>query len=203
MAHAHPHGCPQERLPAREGLTDNVYYPEAQGHVDARAASYNGLRARAGLIASLEQQLKTARLAGEAETLNSKDIVRAAARYCESTDNTDEGLASAGWNLRRPARPSVVLPAPDRLVLKSTQFPGVITARWRRVTNFRFYEIQRVVLDQASAAPDWENVPFRSNTISSDTFPKADIGQRMYVRVRTVGAKGASPWSQEAVAMVL
>ena len=190
-------------LSAREGMTDNVYYPEAQGHVDALAASYNGLRARADLIASLEQQLKTARLAEEAETLNSKDIVRAAARYCESADNTDEGLASAGWNLRRPPSPSVVLPAPDRLVLKSTQFPGVMTARWRRVTNFRFYEIQRVVLDQASAAPDWENVPFRSNTLSSDTFPKADIGQRMVVRVRTVGSKGASPWSQEVVAMVL
>ena len=173
MAHAHPHGCPQERLPAREGLTDNVYYPEAEGHVDALPASYNGLRARA------------------------------AARYGESTDNTDEGLASAGWNLRRPAGPSVVLPAPDRLVLKSTQFPGVMTARWRRVTNFRFQEIQMVVLDQASATPDWENVPFRSITLSSDTFPKADIGQRMYVRVRTVGAKGASPWSQEVVAMVL
>ena len=49
-------------------------------------------------------------------------------------------------------------------------------------------------------APGW-NVPFRSNTISSDTFRKADIGQRM--SVRTVGAKGASPWSQEAAAMVL
>ncbi len=47
-------------------MTDNVYYPEAQGHVDALAASYSGLRARADLIASLEQQLKTARLAGEA-----------------------------------------------------------------------------------------------------------------------------------------
>ena len=99
--------------------------------------------------------------------------------------------------------PSVVLPAPDRLVLKATLFPGVMTARWRRVTNFRFQEIQRVVLDQASAAPDWENVPFRSNTLSSDTFPKADIGQRMVVRVRIVGSKGASPWSQEVVAMVL
>ena len=87
--------------------------------------------------------------------------------------------------------------------MRATQFPGVMAARWRRVPNFRFYEIQMAVQEQAGTVVDWDTITIRSTTVSSDTFPVAGIGQRMSVRVRTVGAKGPGPWSQEATVMVL
>ncbi len=57
-------------------------------------------------IASLEAQLKTARLAQGAESTNAREILKSAARACESVDSTDEALASVGWALRKGRSPS-------------------------------------------------------------------------------------------------
>ena len=89
-------------------------------------------------IASLEAQLKTARLAQGAESTNAREILKSAARVCESVDSTDEVLASVGWDLRKGRSPSQILPTPTRLSLRPSGFPGEMIARWSRVINFRY-----------------------------------------------------------------
>ena len=105
-------------LKIRDGLTNNVYYPDLTGTLAAPTASYNGQRSLADQIASLEAQLKTARLAEGAESTNARDILKRAARACESGDSPDEALASVSWDLRKGRSPSLILPTPTRLSLR-------------------------------------------------------------------------------------
>lgn len=190
-------------LKIRDGLTDNVYYPELASALAALTASYNGQRSLADQIASLEAQMKTARLAQVAESTNAREILKSAARACESVDSSDEALASVGWELRKGRSPSQILPTPTRLSLRPTGFPGEMIARWSRVTNFRYYELQMAVQEDNSISPDWDLIPIRSTTSASDTLPRATTGKQMHLRVRTVSAKGPSPWSDAIVAIVL
>ena len=187
----------------RDGMTDNLYYEQLANFLAALTASYNGQRTLADQIASLEAQLKAARIAQTAETVNARDILKSTARACESVDNTDEALASVGWDLRRSRTPAQILPPPSKLVLRATGFPGEMSARWGRVNNFRFYELQMAVPDDSFLNPDWNLVPIRSTTAASDLLPKATIGKQMHVRVRTVGSRGPSPWSDAVTAIVL
>ena len=99
-------------LKIRDGLTNNVYYPDLTSTLAALTASYNGQRSLADQIASLEAQLKTARLAQGAESTNAREILKSAARACESVDSTDEALASVGWDLRKGRSPSWILCPP-------------------------------------------------------------------------------------------
>ena len=190
-------------LKARDGLTDNVYYEELTAILAALTASYNGQRSLADLIGSLENQLKTARLAQETETVNGREILKSAARACESLNSTDEALASAGWTLRKSRTPSQILPPPSRLRLRNTPFMGEVTALWGRVHNNRFYEYQMDVPLDNAATPDWSTVPILNTTVAQVTFPKFPVGRLMHVRVRTVSAKGPGPWSDTVTGVVL
>ena len=62
--------------------------------------------------------MKTARLAEGAESTNARDILKRAARACESGDSPDEALASVSWDLRKGRSPSLILPTPTRLSLR-------------------------------------------------------------------------------------
>jgi hypothetical protein len=147
--------------------------------------------------------LKTARIAQDAESTNARDILRSAARACESVDSTDEALTSVGWSLRRTAGRPVLPVTPVRLGLQNTPFPGQIRARWARVSNARYYEVQFVVTTDPSPFPDWTLHPIQSSTIAQMTFSDHPIGSLIYVRVRSVGAKGSSPWSDATTGMIL
>jgi hypothetical protein len=95
------------------------------------------------------------------------------------------------------------LPAPEKLTLRPTGFPGEMPARWGRVKNFRFYELQAAVPEDPTASPDWDTVPLRSVTSASLNLPPTPVGKTMFVRICTVNCKGPSPWSNAAAALVL
>jgi hypothetical protein len=154
ISNAQPAALMALTLKIRDGMTDNVYYPDLTANLAALTASYNGQRSLADQIASLEAQLKTARIAQAAESVNARDILKSCARACESADPSDEALASVGWDLRKGRSPSQLLPAPSKLTLRPTGFPGEMIARWGRVPNFRFYELQVAVPEDLNAGPD-------------------------------------------------
>ena len=71
--------------------------------------------------------------------------MRQAGRDCEASDSSDEALSSVGWDLRRAPGLPQLLPAPFRIILRASAYPGRMLARWGRVKNFRFYEIEVTV----------------------------------------------------------
>ena len=190
-------------LKIKEALTDNIYYEELVAILAALTASYTGQSTLAALIATLEAQLKTARLALVTETMNGRDTLKSAARACESYDSSDEALVSGGWDLKKPRTPSQILPAPARLKLRATAFPGVMTAIWSRVQNFRFYDYQIFVTSDPAVSPDWSTLPIGNNTVTQITSETHPVGSLMYFRVRTVSSKGPGPWSDALTGLVL
>ena len=172
-------------LKIKAALTDNIYYEELVAILAALTASYTGQSTLAALIATLEAQLKTARLAQVTETMNGRDTLKSAARACESYDSSDEALVSGGWDLKKPRTPSQILPAPARLKLRATAFPGVMTAIWSRVQNFRFYDYQVFVTEDHAVSPDWSTLPIGNNTVTQITSEKHPVGSLIYFWVRT------------------
>lgn len=190
-------------LKIKDALTDNIYYEELVSILAALRASYTGQSSLAALIATLEAQLKTARLAQVTETMNGRDILKSAARACESYDSSDEALVSGGWDLKKPRTPSQILPAPAKLKLRATVFPGVMTAIWSRVQNFRFYDYQIFVTSDPAVSPDWSTLPIGNNTVTQITTEAHPVGSLMYFRVRTVSSKGPGPWGDTLTGLVL
>ena len=92
-----------------------------------------------------------------------------------------------GWDLRRSPGPPRALPAPTRLTLKNTAFPGGITGRWSRVRNFRYYEYQAATPSDPSVTQDWDALPIRSSHAAQATFSDHTVGQPIHLHVRPVG----------------
>lgn len=185
------------------GLTGNVHY-ELPDNLAALTASWNGLSSLALQIQAVREQLKALLAAQVNETNLGRDILKSAARACESADPSDEALVSVGWAIRKPGRsPSAILPAPVGVMVKSTPFPGIMTARWRRVDLFRIYEYQYAVPEDAALNPDWDNIPTTTSTSGSAILPAAVIGKVLHFRVRAVGTKGPGPWSMVISTLVL
>ena len=52
-------------------------------------------------------------------------------------------------------------------------------------------------------SPDWDLTPIRGCHTGSELLPTETIGKLMYFRVRIIGSKGPSPWSDAVVSIVL
>lgn len=185
------------------GLTGNVYY-DLPDLLAALTASWNGQSALTLQIQAVREELKALLAAQVNETNLGREILKSAARGCESADSSDEALVSVGWALRKAHRsPSTVLPAPVGVVVKSTLFPGTMASKWRRVDLFRLYEYQYAVPENSSTNPDWDLLPITSVPTSSATLPSATIGKALHFRVRAMGTKGPGPWSAPVSTLVL
>ena len=184
------------------GLTGNVY-DDLPDILASLTASYNGQSSLALQIQAAREELKTLLAAQVNETNLGREILKSASRACESADSSDEALVSAGWEVRKSRTPSTILPAPLGVVVKTTSFPGIMTAKWRRVDLFRIYEYQCAVPEDTTLNPDWDTVPATTSTSSSTTLPAATIGKLLHFRVRAVGTKGPGPWSAPVSTLVL
>ena len=81
--------------------------------------------------------------------------------------------------------------------------PGVMTAIWSRVQNFRFYDYQVFVTSDPAVSPDWSTLPIGNNTVTQITTEAHPVGSLMFFRVRTVSSKGPGPWSDALSGLVL
>lgn len=183
----------------KDGLTGNLFYPELDGQVTALTASENALVACLNAVAAADQAARTARAALETEVLNARSNLRTAGSACETEDRSDEALLSVGWSLRRIPAPPQPVPVPARVLLENTRFPGQVRARWTRVKNARFYEVKAATTGENPDPSIWNTLPAVSSTQAQMVFSDYPVGSWISTRIRAVGAKGPSPWSEAAV----
>ena len=182
-----------------EGLVETLLYPNFHEAVRTLiTTSKDGLGAAIDNVAAGEAWLRTLRAAKDIEVNNARNSLRTGATTCESIDRSDEALVSVGWPMRRsPGRPRPV-PAPARLTLKNTLHEGQAEARWPRVQNTHFYEVKAYV-NPLGDNPDlipWDVLPIIPVGPASLLFKDQPVGAWLTVRVRAVGAKGPSPWTE-------
>lgn len=155
-------------------------------------AAKAGLNTSMQLIASLEIQLKEARISHGQWVQACGSALQRAAIACESADPAPGTLVSAGWTLRKGRSPAHEMPAPSGLRLRQTAFAGQGVARWKSVKNARYYELQ---VDPVPGAPITvaESVLLKTVRVDQPLPPMAP-GSLVTLCVRAVGVKGPGPF---------
>lgn len=188
-----------------DGLDESDFYAALPSAIrTAITSTRDALRSSIDTYAAAESWLRTLRAALESETNNGRTVLRTAAAACESIDRSDEALVSAGWELRRPAGRPRPVPAPSRFTLKNTLYEGEAEARWSRVGNAKFYEA-RVFVSPTGNNPDlipWDNLPVIPVSTASLLFKDQPVGAWLTSRVRAVGARGPSPWTESTTVRI-
>ncbi len=109
----------------------------------------------------------------------------------------------AGSAARPAGRPRPVA-APAQLRLRNTAFEGEAEARWTRVPNVQFYELKAwdsPTGDSQDNIP-WDTLPVIPVRPASLVLKDRPVGSYLTVRVRSVGAKGPSPWTENATVRI-
>ena len=189
----------------QDGLAESGFYPDFPAAI--LTAIGNNREALAAAIANYaagEMWLRAQRAALDLETNNGRNSLRTAASTCESLDRRDESLVGVGWELRRPpGRPRPVV-APTRFTVKNTGYEGEVEARWTRVSNAHFQEVKvfaSPTIDNPDLVP-WDSLPVIPVRQASLLIQAQPVGAWLTARVRTVGSKGPSPWSDPSAVRV-
>ena len=189
----------------QDGLAESGFYPDFPAAIrTAIGTNKETLAAAIANYAAGEMWLGAQRAALDLETNNGRNTLRTAASTCESIDRRDESLVGVGWELRRPAgRPRPVI-APARFTVKNTGYEGEAEARWTRVSNAHFYEAKvftSPTIDNPDLIP-WDTLPVIASSQASLLIPAQAVVAWLTARVRAVGSKGPSPWSDPSAVRV-
>lgn len=189
----------------QEGLAESGFYPDFPVAIrTAIATNKETLIAAMSNYETGEIWLRALRSALDLETNKGRNTLRTAASSCEALDRRDESLLGVGWELRRPpGRPRPVV-APSRFTVKNTGYEGEVEARWTRVSNAHFYEVRAFTsptIDNPDLIP-WDSLPFIASSQASLLIPAQAVGAWITARVRAVGSKGPSPWSDPSAVRV-
>jgi hypothetical protein len=118
--------------------------------------------------------------------------------YVQAASNGDlETIKSAGLSVRRDPEPIGLLPAPKRLVVRTTAYPGVLDVSWGGVKGRNMYELEWCMGDP-NVAGNWKVLMLTSkNRVTVDKLTSNEV---YFFRVKAIGAAGASPLSDSAQA---
>ena len=116
--------------------------------------------------------------------------------YIQAASNGDlEAIKSAGCSVRRSAVPIGPLPAPKKVVARTTQYPGILDVSWGAVRGRSMYELE-ICLGDPNIAANW-NVQVLTSK-NRHTVEKLESDKVYFFRVKAIGAAGASPLSDSA-----
>ena len=71
------------------------------------------------------------------------------------------------------------------------------------MANARFYEIKAATTGENPDPSIWDTLPTVPSTQAQMVFSGYPVGSWISVRMRAIGAKGPSPWSNATAALVL
>lgn len=152
--------------------------------------------------ANLQSKLNARNAAQDALNLAQTDLEQAltdarttmssAGSYVQSTSGGDEAkIISAGMKVQADAAPITTLPAPGDLSATAGDQEGEIDLDWDRVKGSKSYEVQK-----SADASNWQHAGVA--TKSKMTVSGLTSGTKYWFRVRAIGSRVNSPWSDPA-----
>ncbi|MGV9013524.1 MAG: fibronectin type III domain-containing protein [Flavobacteriales bacterium] len=177
-------------------ITGNPAYPtpvpplvDITASADAMEATINAFDLNPGPGERIDRDVAFAKLKGNLVEL---------AGYVQAASNGDlETIKSAGLSVRRDAEPIGPLPAPKRVVVRTTAYPGVLDVSWGGVKGRSMYELEWCSGDPKTAG-DWKVLLLTSkNRFTVENLTSNEV---YFFRVKAIGAAGASPLSDTAQA---
>ena len=80
--------------------------------------------------------------------------------------------------------------------MKNLPYEGKVEVRWSSVANKRYYEVQAMVGGENPDPNLWETLPLVSEGRVTKVFSDLAVGSYLSVRVRAIGSRGPSPWTE-------
>jgi hypothetical protein len=120
----------------------------------------------------------------------------AEAMYVETVSGGNKKvILGAGMRVRNDRAP-VTMPQVMNLRLQPSDNEGEVLARWKPIKGVRIYKVQ-ICKDIAAAPTNWEEKRPETKTKCALNHDLVS-GQKVWVRVRAVGARNEGPWSDVA-----
>jgi len=126
-------------------------------------------------------------------------LLKELAGYVQALSGGDKAkILSAGFDVRKRAEPIGMLPAPQDMEARISNFSGRIDLDWKRVPGTRIYQVWMTAGDP-TLATGWTMVAVSTKTRT--VIDNLTTGTFYTFRVNAVGAAGESPMSELATAM--
>jgi hypothetical protein len=107
-------------------------------------------------------------------------------------------LSTTGYEIASAPAPQGVPPQVVDLRVKSSDKDGHLDASWKKAPAAKYYEVEASIDPPTSSS--WVlKGSSKTTKLSVNTFTS---GQRIWLRVRAIGAAGDGPWSDPAVQTV-
>jgi len=173
-----------------DSITGNVNFP-------APSPTLESVTAALGIFSAAVSKALTGTVADTADR-NAKRVILEGlltqlADYCAATANGNIAIyLTSGFDYKRPAAPSGILPAPQNFLLKHGANDGQVKASWKVITNNHGYEL-RWSYDNGTA-----DAMTNSAHCSSTRFTLSGLqsGKRLYAFVHAVGSHNTlGDWS--------
>ena len=184
-----------------KAMTGNSNFPDPNPDLPTFATAIDELDAKEAHVIQLRQQLKVAMTERDNSKKTVKNMATTLVAYVQQASGGDENkILSAGmlvqaFGVRAKHKPERVA----NLQAHHNDDDMNIVLRWDAMQGFgRVWYHVRYTFTNPEANPVWFDYQ-SSTSATSIIFKDAEhVGQRVYVEVCAVNARGAGPWSQAA-----
>jgi hypothetical protein len=183
-----------------ENGTDNPKVPGNGALITALTTENDKLKAAAGELTGLEAAIKEKRAEIRRLRASTLEEAKKLAVFTESaTEGEEEGILSAGWDVRLGPSPVQAVAQVQNLKVKLNGKSGVSKLSWDTDPNAVLYVIE--CSEDPTDATSWKEAD--KVTESKVELDGAVAGKKCWFRVAAFNKLGQGPWSQEAGRPVL
>ena len=173
-----------------DSMTGNVNFPTPAPTIESVASALDAFhkavsKALTGTVADTADK--------NAKRVIIEGLLTQLAEYCAFTVNGNIAIyLTSGFDYKRHATPSGILPAPQNLLPKRGANDGQVKLTWKKVINNHGYEL-RWAYDSVTPDAMTNMVPYSSTRV---TLSGLQSGKRLYAFVHAVGSHGTfGDWS--------
>ncbi len=128
-----------------------------------------------------------------------KTLLQKLASYVQIASNSESDILTSGFDVRRKGEAIGHLSRPAALDAKRTDAEGVVQLSWKPVNGSQHYIVEMTTSDPMTGSASWAHLAYtgKSNQEVTNLTP----GTVYWFRVRALGSKGQSPFSDPAKVM--
>lgn len=180
-------------------MTGNANFATPKPSLLALTAAAEGAEYAMNAVAVAKTVLDEKLLARDAAQTALIQAFEQEGAYVQSESGGDEAkIISSGFGVRGAPSATGPVGQVQNLALSEGDMPGSLDSQWDPVANKNSYEVGLTTVDPVNGPYAQVATP----TASKVSLTGLTSGQRVWVRVRAIGAAGPGPWSDPATKIV-
>ena len=180
-------------------MTGNANFTTPKPTLAALGGLADTAEAAKNAVAVKKQEFDEAVLARDTAEADLKAAFEQEGAYVQSeSEGQEDKILSSGYGIRGTPGPSTPVGQVQDVSLTEGDNPGSLDCQFKPVANKKSYDVQVTTVDPVNGPYTTVQQP----TASACTITGLTSGQRVWVRVRAIGALGPGPWSDPATKIV-